>query len=119
LHTFSSLKKEFLTQYKGCMEDADQAFVYFNPHTVEHKKLEPISPQMVADGFDKEGLIVTTDSDWLFAELEKMQWNNANLLLMSSGNFDGKDLPPIAEKITGDPVKFQRGDWIKNPQGKL
>lgn len=119
LHTFSSLKKEFLTQYKGCMEDADQAFVYFNPHTVEHKKLEPISPQMVADGFDKEGLIVTTDSDWLFAELEKMQWNNANLLLMSSGNFDGKDLPPFAERITGNPVKFQRGDWIKNPQGKL
>jgi UDP-N-acetylmuramate: L-alanyl-gamma-D-glutamyl-meso-diaminopimelate ligase len=119
LHTFSSLKKEFLTQYKRCMEDADQAFVYFNHKTVEHKKLEPITPEMVAEGFEKEGLIVTTDSDWLFTELEKMDWNNANLLLMSSGNFDGMDLPSFAEKITGDPVKFQRGDWIRNPQGKL
>jgi UDP-N-acetylmuramate: L-alanyl-gamma-D-glutamyl-meso-diaminopimelate ligase len=119
LHTFSSLKMEFLSEYKGCMEDADLPFVYFSPHTVEHKKLEPISPQMVADGFDKEGLIVTTDSDGLFSELENMQWNNANLLLMSSGNFDGKDLPEFALKITGNPVKFRRGDWIKNPQGKL
>lgn len=119
LHTFSSLKKEFLPQYEGCMNDADQAYVYFNPHTVEHKKLEPITPEMVADGFGKKGLIVTTDSDWLFAGLEKMDWDNTNLLLMSSGNFDGKDLPEFALKITGNPIKFRRGDWIKNPQGML
>lgn len=119
LHTFSSLKKEFLPHYSGCMVDADLAFVYFNPHTVEHKKLEPISPEMVAEGFNMEGIIVTTNSDWLFADLENMKWDNANLLLMSSGNFDGKDLPEFAKKITGDPIKFRRGDWIKNQQGKL
>ncbi|HLN72858.1 MAG TPA: Mur ligase family protein, partial [Prolixibacteraceae bacterium] len=33
LHTFSSLKKDFLPQYKNCMNAADQAIVYFNPHT--------------------------------------------------------------------------------------
>lgn len=119
LHTFSSLKKEFLPQYKGCMNDADQAYVYFSPHTVQHKKLEPITPEMVADGFGKKGLIVTTDSDSLFAELGKMDWENTNLLLMSSGNFDGKDLPEFSLKITGNPIKFRRGDWIKNPQGML
>lgn len=119
LHTFSSLKMEFLPQYSGCMDDANLAFVYFNPHTAEHKKLEPITPEMVAEGFGKEELIVTTDSDGLFAELKKMEWNNANLLLMSSGNFDGKDLVEFAIEITGNPVKFRRGDWIKNPQGKL
>jgi len=119
LHTFSSLKKEFLPQYEKCLEEADTAFVYFNPHTVEHKKLEPITPEMVREGFNKQGLIVTTDADHLFAELAKTDWQNSNLLLMSSGNFDGKDLPEFALQITGNPVKFRRGDWIKNPQGKL
>lgn len=119
LHTFSSLKKEFLPHYNHCMEDADLAFVYYNPHTVLHKKLMPITPEIVSEGFDKEGLIVTTDSDGLFSELERMNWHNTNLLLMSSGNFDGKDLPGLALKITGDPVRFERGDWIKTPKGKL
>lgn len=119
LHTFSSLKKEFLPHYQGTMDDADIAFVYFNPHTVQHKKLEPITPEMVYDGFDKSGLTVTTDSDALFRELASMDWQNTNLLLMSSGTFDGKDLPEFSRKITGDPVVFKRGDWIKNPQAGL
>ena len=42
LHTFSSLKKEFLPQYEGCMAAANEAFVYFNPHTIENKRLEPV-----------------------------------------------------------------------------
>jgi UDP-N-acetylmuramate: L-alanyl-gamma-D-glutamyl-meso-diaminopimelate ligase len=119
LHTFSSLKKEFLPLYENSMEAADLAFVYYNPHTVKHKKLEPITPEMVSAGFGKPGLIVTTSSDELFQELETMDWSRSNLLMMSSGNFDGRDLPAFALKITGNPVKFRRGDWIKNPQGKL
>ncbi len=101
LHTFSSLKKEFLPQYKHCMDEADVAFVYYNPHTVAHKKLEPITKQQVFESFGKEGLVVTTDSDALFAELQKQDWQNKNLLLMSSGNFDGKGLKEIAVKIVG------------------
>lgn len=101
LHTFSSLKKEFLPHYHHTMDEADEAYVYFNPHTVEHKKLEPITPEMVYEGFGKPGLRVTTDSEALFAELETKAWDHCNLLLMSSGNFDGKDLPALARRITG------------------
>jgi UDP-N-acetylmuramate: L-alanyl-gamma-D-glutamyl-meso-diaminopimelate ligase len=102
LHTFSSLKKEFLPHYRHTMDAADEAYVYFNPHTVEHKKLEPITPEMVFEGFGKTGLRVTTDSEALFTELVAKVWEDCNLLLMSSGNFDGKDLPAIARKITGE-----------------
>lgn len=119
LHTFSSLKKEFLPHYQNAMEAADVAFVYFNPHTVAHKKLEPITPEMVAAGFAQEGLEVTTDSDALFGRLSQMNWAGKNLLLMSSGNFDGKDLPAFAAEITGDPVKFRRSRWLKNPNGNI
>lgn len=119
LHTFSSLKKEFLPHYQNCMDDADMAFVYYNPHTVEHKKLEAITPDMVVDGFKKDGLEVTVNSSDLFSKLQQMDWNNANLLLMSSGNFDGQDLPALAKEVTGNPLRFQRGDWVKNPQSGL
>ncbi len=99
LHTFSSLKKEFLTQYKNSMDAADLAIVYFNPHTIEHKKLEPITEQQVAEAFDSPGLMVSTNSDQLFAFLKTQDWENTNLLLMTSGNFSGKNLKELAKDL--------------------
>lgn len=99
LHTFSSLKKEFLPQYAGSMKLADRAIVYFNPHTIEHKKLEPITPKMVQEAFGQENLEIFTDSDFLFDQLKKINWRDKNLLLMSSGNFSGKDLPVFAKEL--------------------
>lgn len=99
LHTFSSLKKEFLPQYKNSMEAADLAIVYFNPHTIEHKKLEPITEQQVAEAFGSQGLMVSTDSDALFAFLQSQSWTNTNLLLMTSGNFSGKSLKELADVV--------------------
>lgn len=101
LHTFSSLKKEFLPQYKNCMESADEAYVYFNPHTIAHKRLEAITAQQVAAAFAGENLKVFTDSDALFEELFAKTWRNKNLLLMSSGNFSGKDMQAIADELMG------------------
>lgn len=99
LHTFSSLKKDFLPQYKNSMNAADQAIVYFNPHTIEHKKLEPITEEQVAEAFDSPGMMISTDSDQLFAYLKSQEWENANLLLMTSGNFSGKNLRQLAEEL--------------------
>ncbi len=99
LHTFSSLKKDFLPLYCNTMKFADRAIVYFDPRTLEHKRLEPITEEMVKTAFGQEGLEVFTDSDILFAELEKIDWTNKNLLLMSSGTFSGKDLPLFAERL--------------------
>ncbi|MFY9153456.1 MAG: Mur ligase family protein [Prolixibacteraceae bacterium] len=99
LHTFSSLKKEFLPQYKNSMDAADLAIVYFNPHTIEHKKLEPITEQHVADAFDSPNLVVSTNSDELFEFLKELNWQNANLLLMTSGNFSGKNLKELAAEL--------------------
>jgi UDP-N-acetylmuramate: L-alanyl-gamma-D-glutamyl-meso-diaminopimelate ligase len=99
LHTFSSLKKEFLPQYKNSMDAADLAIVYFNPHTIEHKKLEPITKQQVAEAFDSPGLMVLTDSDELFAFLKTQNWQYTNLLLMTSGNFSGKNLKELAGEL--------------------
>lgn len=99
LHTFSSLTAEFLKEYKGCMDAADKAIVYFNPHTIEHKKLPPITASQVQQSFAKDDIEVYTDSKKLLTALLQLEWNNMNLLLMSSGNFDGIDFSDLARKI--------------------
>ncbi|WP_421917912.1 UDP-N-acetylmuramate--L-alanine ligase [Marinifilum sp.] len=99
LHTFSSLKKEFLPHYKNTMGSADEAIVYFNPKTIEHKKLEPITKIQVAEAFGGNNVTVYTDSDQVITDLLEHDFNHTNVLLMSSGNFSGLNLIELAEKI--------------------
>jgi len=99
LHTFSSLKKEFLPQYRHSMDMADEAIVYFNPKTIEQKKLESITSEQVATAFGTENLKVYTNSEEMIQYLLNMNFQNSNVLLMSSGNFSGVNLPTLAEKI--------------------
>jgi len=99
LHTFSSLNKKFLNEYAGAMDKADVACVYYSHHTIEHKKLEPISKDEVKSAFQNENLNVFTSSEKLQKFLEAENYNNAVLLLMSSGNFDGVNLKEFANSV--------------------
>lgn len=99
LHTFSSLNKRFLKEYKGAMEGADKAIVYYNPKTLAHKQLPEISKEEVEKAFGKEGLTVMIDSERMSNYLKGLDWRSRNLLLMSSGNFDGIDLNQFGEEI--------------------
>ncbi|GAB3573598.1 UDP-N-acetylmuramate--L-alanine ligase [Hymenobacter daeguensis] len=101
LHTFSSLNPAFLPQYAHCFDAPDVAVVYFNPHVLEHKRLPPLAAATVAEAFQRLDIKVITDSAELAAFLRSQTWANANLLLMSSGTFDGLDLNALATEITG------------------
>lgn len=102
LHTFSSLNADFLSQYAGSMNEADEAIVYYNPHTIAHKKLTAISKDEVKNAFGRNDLIVMDSSSELKTYLENYNWNGEILLMMSSGTFDGINLPEFAKKIAGD-----------------
>ena len=95
LHTFSSLNEEFLKQYNGCMDEPDTAIVYFSPNAISHKKLEPITKQQVHSAFNREDLLVFTDSEKLKYYLKSQNWNNQNLLMMSSGTFDALNIEKL------------------------
>jgi UDP-N-acetylmuramate: L-alanyl-gamma-D-glutamyl-meso-diaminopimelate ligase len=99
LHTFSSLNEDFLKEYAHCMDEADEALVYFNPHTIEHKKLKPISTQQVKDAFARKDLQVFTSSKEITDYLRSKTWRNSNLLMMSSGNFDGVDFAAFGKEL--------------------
>jgi UDP-N-acetylmuramate: L-alanyl-gamma-D-glutamyl-meso-diaminopimelate ligase len=91
LHTFSSLNKKFLEEYHGTMNAADEKYVFYSPHTLEHKKLAPLNPDEVRKFFGDDGIIVLTDKNELLSKLHGTDWHNRNLLMMSSGNYDGLD----------------------------
>lgn len=99
LHTFSSLTAEFLEHYRGAMDDADEAIVYFNPHTIAHKKLQAISVEQVQNAFARPDIKVMIDSHQLIDYLTSHSWSNSVLLMMSSGNFDGVDFKQLATEL--------------------
>jgi UDP-N-acetylmuramate: L-alanyl-gamma-D-glutamyl-meso-diaminopimelate ligase len=99
LHTFSSLKEEFLPEYHECMEEADEALVYFSPDVVAHKKLASITKEQVAEAFGTDNIEVFTNPADITALLRAKNWKDSNLLLMSSGNFHGLDLDSFAKEL--------------------
>lgn len=99
LHTFSSLMADFLPQYKGCMAEADKAFVYFNPKVIEHKKLTPITKEAVRDAFGTKNVEVFTESAALQERLKEIDYRNVALLMMSSGTFDGINVKEFAKEL--------------------
>jgi UDP-N-acetylmuramate: L-alanyl-gamma-D-glutamyl-meso-diaminopimelate ligase len=99
LHTFSSLTADFLTYYAHTMDNADDAFVYFNPHTLAHKKLPPIDEKLIFSAFKNKNIQVYQQSKDLIDKLVSMKWEYQNLLMMSSGNFDGIDYDKLATQI--------------------
>lgn len=99
LHTFSSLMADFLPQYKDCMDEADIAYVYFNPKVIEHKRLTPITAQEVANAFGTKNVVVFTESEVLQTQLKKISYTDTALLMMSSGTFDGVNINEFATAL--------------------
>ena len=102
LHTFSSLNEDFMKEYKGALEKADEAAVFYSKHALELKRMPDLPKEAVENGFQKKGLKVITHKEELQQWLTTQQYENANLVLMSSGNYDGLDVTDFAEKITAN-----------------
>lgn len=99
LHTFSSLNKAFLPQYAGALDKADVPIVFFSPKTIEHKRMEMLSGEDLRAAFGNPHLQIFTDSNTLLEHLTGMDWQNANLLLMSSGTYQNLDLDALKKAV--------------------
>ncbi len=99
LHTYSSLNAEFLQEYKGALDTADKAVVFYSPNAVAIKQLEEVSGEQIKNAFQREDLIVYTDpsefKEFLFAQ----NFANSALLLMSSGNYGGLDFEELKTRL--------------------
>ncbi|MEX1241436.1 MAG: Mur ligase family protein [Cyclobacteriaceae bacterium] len=99
LHTYSSLSKKFLPQYKDSLKNAQTAIVYFNPEKVQVKKLQALSSSDIQSAFANPHLKVFDNTGKMEAFLLSQKWKNKNLLMMSSGDFGGLNLTELSEKI--------------------
>jgi len=100
LHTFSSLNKKFLPHYKDTLAAADHAFVFYSKHTLKMKKLPLIMPVDVQKAFNHPNLtVIQNDYYKLENALKFFDWQEQNLLLMTSGNFGGWDMKKGAESL--------------------
>lgn len=91
LHTYSSLNKAFLPHYHNAMQMADVALVLFSEHALQMKKLPTLSVDEVAAGF-RGAVRVFTNQQLLRESILAEYTGNENILLMSSGTFDGMNL---------------------------
>ncbi|WP_430412003.1 UDP-N-acetylmuramate--L-alanine ligase [Kordia sp.] len=99
LHTYSSLNAEFLKEYKGALNAADKAVVFYSPHAVQIKQLEEVSKTQIAEAFERDDLIIYTDPTAFKEYLFSQSLNETALLLMSSGNYGGLDFKAFKQHI--------------------
>ena len=95
LHTYSSLNKSFLPHYKGSLDGATQAIVFFDPEAIALKKLDMITESDVLDAFGTRNIKVVNSASALENELKAIDTTNSTVLLMSSGNFGGLNLKSL------------------------
>jgi UDP-N-acetylmuramate: L-alanyl-gamma-D-glutamyl-meso-diaminopimelate ligase len=100
LHTYSSLNAEFLKEYKGALDAADVAVVFYSPHAVEIKKLKEVTHEQISTAFERDDLIIYTNPDDFKKFLFVQNFDNKALLLMSSGNYGGLDFEEVARLIS-------------------
>ncbi len=100
LHTYSSFNPEFLKEYKGALDAADEAVIFFLPESVAIKKLEAVTPEQISEAFQRKDLKIFTDAASFHEYLENQSYDNTTLLLMSSGNYGGFDLRKFQELMS-------------------
>ena len=92
LHTYSSLNATFITSYRGTLNPADKALVFYSPKALAIKRLPPLAPSYIEAAFAKPNLKVTTDAAQVIEFLNEQEIENTNFLFMSSGNYGGANL---------------------------
>jgi UDP-N-acetylmuramate: L-alanyl-gamma-D-glutamyl-meso-diaminopimelate ligase len=100
LHTYSSLNKKFIPQYKDTLKAAQVPVVYYNADKMKSKNLEPLTENDIRAAFANPGIHVFQDTKNLEEFLTSQKWKNKNLLMMSSGNFGGINVAELANKIS-------------------
>lgn len=99
LHTYSSLNKNFITNYQDTLKAADDACIYFNPNNQKQQDENKIEVEDVENAFNFHMLKVFTDINEMENYLSQQSWKSHNLLMMSSGNFSNLDLKKLSSHI--------------------
>ena len=99
LHTYSSLNAEFLSEYKGALDKADKAVVFYSPHAVKIKQLDEVTTAQIGAAFGREDLMMFTNPAEFKTFLLNQNLEQTAVVLMSSGNYGGLDFEEVKELV--------------------
>lgn len=99
LHTYSSLNQEFLPQYRGSLDDASMACIYFNPEQFRIKNLKPLAKQKVINAFAGKNVSVFDNPAEMFSFVKSGKYRSPVFLFMSSGDYDGYDMKKLSGEL--------------------
>ena len=99
LHTYSSLNAEFLGEYKGALDKADKAVVFYSPHAVKIKQLDEVTTAQIGAAFGREDLMMFTNPAEFKAFLLNQNLEQTAVVLMSSGNYGGLDFQEVKDLV--------------------
>ncbi len=89
LHTYSSLNPKFLPEYKNTLKKADKVVIYLSEHAREIKRMDKIPTETIEKIFNHKSLTVLREKGEINDYLSSLSYKNENILMMSSGTFDG------------------------------
>lgn len=99
LHTYSSLNADFLTEYKGSLDPADQAVVFYSLEALKIKRMPEIPATQMQEAFALPSLTTYTNAEDFKAFIKTLELKNSVLLFMSSGDYGGLDLNAYVQTI--------------------
>ncbi len=101
LHTFSSLDKEFMKEYKDTLKHVDEALIFINPNNIKLKEGPGYTEDELKTAFNKESLKFFTDLDLLSDTMIHFKNANTNctFAFLSSGHFNNINLQNISQKL--------------------
>jgi UDP-N-acetylmuramate: L-alanyl-gamma-D-glutamyl-meso-diaminopimelate ligase len=99
LHTFSSLDKEFLKEYKDTLKHADVAMVYINPDNLKIEGGRKLNEADIKSSFNSPEIQLFENENELRAAMENQKGEVATFAFLSSGHFGNLDLIESAKKL--------------------
>ncbi|MGB0883933.1 MAG: UDP-N-acetylmuramate--L-alanine ligase [Flavobacteriales bacterium] len=95
LHTYSSLSKSFLPNYKSCFDGIPSPILFYSPKALEIKQMEALDADYIRQAFQCDDLAIYSQKEDLEQALKHRKSNQTKpsvFLFMSSGQFAGLDL---------------------------
>lgn len=99
LHTYSSLNADFLSEYKGSLDAADQAVVFYSLDALKIKRMSEITAEQMKTAFELPALITYTNADDFKTYIKNLDLKDSVLLFMSSGDYGGLDLNEFIQTL--------------------
>lgn len=99
MHTFSSFEEKFLDQYKEAFQGNKNAIVLIDDAVKSIKGKDGITDTVIKEKFNNQLITVVHNQEEFKAALQKQEWANKVLLVMSSGGLAGLSFDEIIDLI--------------------